>query len=139
MFEEISEFIKFGVLIVAIGVFLGLLAVWILSVAMTFLSHYNFTIELDQEDIIITRGLLEKKRVTVPLKRIQSVVVVENPFRKLFGYASVAIHSAGGGVGQSSKINLFPIVKRDKVEAYLEEIFPDLALGGAYKKTDGKR
>ena len=68
MFEEISEFIKFGVLIVAIAVFLGLLAVWILSVAMTFLSHYNFTIELDKEDIIITRGLLEKKRVTVPLK-----------------------------------------------------------------------
>ena len=68
MFEEISAFIKFGVMIVAIASFLGLLAVWIFSVAMTFLSHYNFTIELDKEDIIITRGLLEKKRVTVPLK-----------------------------------------------------------------------
>jgi len=128
MYEEISAFIKFGVLIVAIAVFLGLLGVWLLSVAMTFLSHFNFTIELDKEDIVITRGLLEKKKVTVPLKRIQSVVVVENPLRKLFGYASVAIHSAGGSIGQSSKINLFPIVNRNKVEAYLEEIFPDLNL-----------
>lgn len=138
MFEEISAFIKFGVLIVAIAVFLGLLGVWILSVAMTFLSHFNFTIELDKEDIIITRGLLEKKKVTVPLKRIQSVVVVENPFRKLFGYASVAIHSAGGGIGQSSKINLFPIVKRNKVEAYLEEVFPDLCLEEPTKKLTAK-
>lgn len=128
MFEEISAFIKFGVLIVAIAVFLGLLGVWILSVGMTLLSHYNFTVEMNEEDIVITRGLLEKKKVTVPLKRIQSVVVVENPFRKLFGYATVSIHSAGGGVGQSSKINLFPIVKRDRVLTYLEEVFPDLHL-----------
>ncbi|MGG0669143.1 PH domain-containing protein [Lederbergia citrisecunda] len=138
MFEEISAFIRFGVLIVAIAVFLGLLGVWILSVGMTLLSHYNFTIELDKEDIVITRGLLEKKKVTVPLKRIQSVVVVENPFRKLFGYATIAIHSAGGSVGQSSKINLFPIVKRGKVEAYLEEIFPDLHVEEPTKKLTVK-
>lgn len=138
MFEEISAFIKFGVLIVAIAVFLGLLGVWILSVGMTFLSHFNFTVELDKEDIVITRGLLEKKKVTVPLKRIQSVVVVENPFRKLFGYASVAIHSAGGSIGQSSKINLLPIVKRGRIEAYLKEIFPDLHLEEPTKKLTAK-
>ncbi|WP_262176212.1 PH domain-containing protein [Saccharococcus sp. Marseille-Q5394] len=128
MFEEISAFIKFGVLIVVVAVFLGLLGVWILSVGMTLLSHYNFTVEMNEEDIVITRGLLEKKKVTVPLKRIQSVVVVENPVRKLFGYATVSIHSAGGGIGQSSKINLFPIVKRDRVLTYLEDVFPDLYL-----------
>lgn len=128
VYEEISDFIKFGVLIVAIAVFLGLLGVWILSVGMTFLSHYNFTVALDKEDIIITRGLLEKKRVTVPLKRIQSIVVVENPFRKLFGYVSVTLHSAGGGITESSKINLFPLVKKKKVEVYLREIFPELHL-----------
>lgn len=138
MFDEISAFIKFGVLIVAISVFLGLLGVWILSVGMTLLSHYNFTVEMGEEDIVITRGLLEKKKVTVPLKRVQSVVVVENPFRKLFGYSSIAIHSAGGGIGQSSKINLFPIVKRGLVESYLEDIFPDLNLEEPTKKLTAK-
>jgi len=138
MFEEISAFIKFGVLVVAISVFLGLLGVWLLSVGMTLLSHFNFTVEMNEEDIVITRGLLEKKKVTVPLKRIQSVVVVENPFRKLFGYSSVAIHSAGGGIGQSSKINLLPIVKRGLVESYLEDIFPDLSLEEPTKKLAAK-
>ncbi|MDN4606332.1 PH domain-containing protein [Sporosarcina highlanderae] len=138
MYEEISAFIKFGVLIVAIAVFLGLLGVWILSVGMTFLSHYNFTVSLDKEDIIITRGLLEKKRVTVPLKRIQSVVLIENPFRKVFGYVSVKIHSAGGGVGESSRINLFPLVKRSEVETYLSEIFPELYLEEPSKKPTSK-
>ncbi|WP_339253477.1 PH domain-containing protein [Sporosarcina sp. FSL W8-0480] len=138
MYEEISAFIKFGVLIVAIAVFLGLLGIWILSVGMTFLSHYKFTVSLEEEDIIITRGLLEKKRVTVPLKRIQSVVLVENPFRKVFGYASVKIHSAGGGVGESSRINLFPLVKRREVETYLSQIFPELHLKEPAKKLTAK-
>ena len=129
MYEEISAFIKFGVLIVAIAVFLGLLGVWLLSVGMTFLSHFNFTVLLDEEDIVITRGLLEKKRVTVPLQRIQSVVVVENPVRKLFGYAAVTIHSAGGGVSDGSKINLFPLVKRKWVDQYVQEVFPELVVG----------
>ncbi|WP_318241648.1 PH domain-containing protein [Sporosarcina quadrami] len=126
MYEEISAFIKFGVLIVAIAVFFGVLGVWLLSVAMTFLSNFNFNVTLGEEDIVITRGLLEKKRATVPLKRIQSIVVVENPLRKLFGYASVTIHSAGGGISDSSKINLFPLVKRKMVERYLLEVFPDM-------------
>lgn len=134
MYEEISAFIKFGVLIVVIAVFLGLLGVWLLSVAMTFLSHFNFNVFLDEEDVIITRGLLEKKRATVPLKRIQSVVVVENPFRKLFGFATVTIHSAGGGISDGSKINLFPLVKRKLVERYLQEVFPDLHVETPVKK-----
>ncbi|MCG7346336.1 PH domain-containing protein [Sporosarcina sp. ACRSL] len=138
MYEEISAFIKFGALIVAAAIFLGFLFVWVLSVAMTFLSHYKFTVALDKEDIIITRGLLEKKRVTVPLKRIQSVVLVENPFRKLFGYVSVSLHSAGGSIGLSSKINLFPLVKKDQVETYLQEIFPDLHLEEPAKKLTPK-
>ena len=41
--------------------------------------------------------LLEKKRMTVPLNRVQSVRIIENPVRQLFGYAAVVIDSAGGG------------------------------------------
>ncbi|WP_336824407.1 MULTISPECIES: PH domain-containing protein [Sporosarcina] len=128
MFEEISAFIKFGILIVGIVVFLALLFVWLLSVGMTYLSHYGFTVSLEKEDIVITRGLLEKKRVTVPLKRVQSVSVNENPLRQLFGYANVVLHSAGGGVGDSSKINLFPLVKKNRLKEPLQEIFPELNL-----------
>lgn len=128
MYEEISGFIKFGLLIVAIAVFLGFVFVWGISVAMTFLAYYGFSVTLESEDIVITRGLLEKKRMTVPLKRVQSVRVIENPFRQLFGYASVAIDSAGGGGAEGAKINLFPLVKKTDIYGPLKEIFPDLIL-----------
>lgn len=141
MYEEVSGFIKFGILIVTIAVFLGFIFVWGVSVAMTFLSYYGFSVSLESEDIVITRGLLEKKRMTVPLKRIQSVRIIENPFRQLFGYASVAIDSAGGGGAEGAKINLFPLVKKTDIYGPLKEIFPDLILEEPTKKlpTRGKR
>ena len=74
-------------------------------------------LSLDKEDIVITRGLIEKKRATVPLNRVQSVRIIENPFRQLFGYANVVIDNAGGGLGESAKINLFPLVKKTTLMA----------------------
>jgi putative membrane protein len=141
MYVEISEFIKYGILIVVIAVFLGLLIIWGISVLMTYLGYYGFTVELDKEDLVISRGLIEKKRVTVPLNRVQSVRVIENPFRQLFGYANVVIDNAGGGLGESARINLFPLVKKSSINGPLKEIFPDLVVEEPTQKVPnrGKR
>ncbi|MFJ7934992.1 PH domain-containing protein [Sporosarcina sp. NPDC096371] len=128
MYEEISGFIRYGILIVTIVVFLGFVLVWGLSVAMTFLSYFNFSVSLEEQDIVITRGLLEKKRMTVPLNRVQSVRIIENPVRQLFGYAAVVIDSAGGGGAEGAKMNLFPLVKKTAINGLLKDIFPELIL-----------
>ncbi|WP_318618068.1 PH domain-containing protein [Sporosarcina sp. YIM B06819] len=141
MYEEVSGFIKYGLVIVAIVVFLGFVVVWGLSVAMTFLSYYGFSVALEGQDIVIARGLLEKKRMTVPLNRVQSVRIVENPVRQLFGYAAVVIDSAGGGGAEGAKINLFPLVKKAAINGSLQEIFPELVLDEPNNKLPvrGKR
>lgn len=141
MYEEVSGFIKYGLVIVVIVVFLGFVAVWGLSVAMTFFQYYGFSVALDERDIVITRGLLEKKRMTVPLNRVQSVRIIENPVRQFFGYAAVVIDSAGGGGAEGAKINLFPLVKKATITRSLQEIFPDLVLAEPTHKlpTSGKR
>ena len=126
MYEEVSGIIKYGLLIVAVVLFLAFIIVWGISVVMTFVSYYGFSVVVDKEDIVITRGLIEKKRATVPLNRVQSIRVVENPFRQLFGYANVVIDNAGGGLGEGARINLFPLVKKKDVNGPLKEIFPDL-------------
>lgn len=128
VYEEVSGIIKYGLLFVAIIVFLGFLVVWGISVAMTFVSYYGFTVVVDKEDIIITRGLIEKKRATVPLNRVQSVIVVENPLRQLFGYANVVIDNAGGGLGEGARIKLFPLVKKKHLYGPLKEIFPNIVV-----------
>ncbi|WP_438313279.1 PH domain-containing protein [Sporosarcina sp. FA9] len=128
MYNELAGFVKFGTLLIVIAVFFGFLVVWAISVAMTYLSYYNFSVTIEKEDLVITRGLIEKKRATVPLNRVQSVRIIENPFRQLFGYASVVIDNAGGGLGEGAKINLFPLVKKTEIYGPLKEVFPDLII-----------
>ncbi|WP_194841552.1 PH domain-containing protein [Sporosarcina obsidiansis] len=125
LFGELESFVRFGVFVITIMILLGFLFVWLLSVAMTFLANYDFKVVLEKDDLIITRGLLEKKRVTIPLNRVQNVAIVENPLRQLFGYATVVVNSAGG-VGEGAQIKLFPLAKRNRVIEPLQEMFPNL-------------
>lgn len=127
IYDELVAFIRFGVFMVAAAVLALMLVGWVLSVAWTYLGFYGFTVSFDGDDLFISRGLLEKKRVTVPLKRIQAVRVSENPFQKLLGYVSVKVHSAGGSVQEAgSAIGLFPLVRKREVDGLLAELFPEI-------------
>ncbi|HSJ38977.1 MAG TPA: PH domain-containing protein [Planococcus sp. (in: firmicutes)] len=127
IYEEVMLFLRFGYLIVALAVFAGLLVAWVISVILTLLANYQFTIQVDDDHIFITRGLLEKKKVSVPFKRIQGVKVSRNPLRELFGYGVVTVESAGGSMGgKDEKIRLFPLVKNDRMLPVLKELFPEM-------------
>lgn len=125
--NELAGLIKFGIFIIVLLVLIGLFVAWLLSVAMTFFSYYGFTVKVSEDELMITRGLLEKKRTTIPLSRIQSVSFVENPLRQVFGYGRVLVHSAGAA-GDGSKIQLFPLVKKKELFEPLQAIFPELDL-----------
>lgn len=127
IYEEVMLFLRFGYLIAALAVFAGLLVAWIISVILTVLANYQFTIQVDDDHIYITRGLLEKKKISVPFKRVQGIKVSRNPLRELFGYAVVTVESAGGSMGgKDEKIRLFPLVKQAHMLPILAELFPDM-------------
>lgn len=129
IYDEIVVFIRFGALVIVLGVFFVLLIAWIVSVVLTVINFYNFAIRVEDNEIIITRGLLEKKKITLPLSRIQGVRVVENPLRQLIGYASVIVDSAGGSLEEKDeKIRLLPLIKKTQINSILEQIFLELDL-----------
>lgn len=127
IYDEIVVFIRFGALIVALAIFAVLLVAWVVSIVLTFINYYEFTIRVEDDEIIITRGLLEKKKITIPLSRIQGIRVVENPLRQIMGYATVIVDSAGGSLAEKDeKIRLLPLTKRTEIDPILAQIFPDL-------------
>ncbi|ANU26424.1 PH domain-containing protein [Planococcus versutus] len=126
VYEEVVSFLRFGLLIVVLTIFFVLLIAWIISVVMTVFANYQFTIQYDEDHIYISRGLLEKKKVSIPLKRVQGIKISQNPVRQLFGYATVVVESAGGTVGdKDEKIRLFPLVKNKRMLPMLTELFPE--------------
>ncbi|MGB3259573.1 PH domain-containing protein [Paenisporosarcina sp.] len=126
IYDEFVVFLKFGFFIVAISIFVFLLFAWIISVILTTLNYYQFTIVQDNDQIILTRGLLEKKKVSIPIGRVQGIRIVENPLRQLFGYCTVIVESAGGSLeDQDKKIRLFPLVKKSEIKQPLNKLFAD--------------
>ncbi|WP_137744399.1 PH domain-containing protein [Robertmurraya siralis] len=126
VFHEIKEIISSGVVFVSILVFLGFALAWIVAVVGMILKYGNFILKKVDDDLIITRGLLEKRQLTIPLNRIQGIRISENLLRQPLGYASVYIESAGGSVGdtEGSSANILPFIKKTRIRDIIEENIP---------------
>jgi putative membrane protein len=118
--------IGLGILIMVVLIIGTLLLLWLLGIAGTMIKYWNFTITKVDEDIVITRGLLEKKQITIPLKRIQAVGYAESVIRQPFGYATVIAEIAGGTneKGEDFSTVLFPVLKVGEIEAFLTQFLP---------------
>ncbi|WP_066060028.1 PH domain-containing protein [Robertmurraya korlensis] len=125
-YREVEKMISNGVVIIAVLVFLGFLFAWMVALIGTMVKYAQFTVKKTEREIIISRGLLEKRQITIPLNRIQAVRISENILRQPFGLCSVHIISAGGSVRntEGSKVMLLPAVKRVEVATILGDHLP---------------
>ncbi|MDQ0155658.1 PH domain-containing protein [Robertmurraya andreesenii] len=122
VFHQLEDLVANGVIFISILVFIGFVLAWIIAVIGMMLKYADFTLKKVDNDLIITRGLLEKKQLTIPLNRIQGIRISENLLRQPLGYASVYIESAGGSAqnAESAAVNILPFIKRDKVRGIIE-------------------
>jgi putative membrane protein len=126
IFEELRGFITSGVVFVSAIVFLVFLLAWLVAVVGTIMKYADFTVKKVDDDLIISRGLLEKRQLTIPLNRVQGILICENIIRQPLGLASVYIESAGGSQeGDGSKALLLPIIKKKKIVALLSPFLAD--------------
>ncbi|MBU7596020.1 PH domain-containing protein [Metabacillus halosaccharovorans] len=110
----------------AILIFIAFFIAWILSIIGVVLKYAYFTVIKGEEELKISRGIFEKRQITIPTKRIQAIQIVQNPLRQLLGYTTIYIESAGGNSGDEGLSTiLFPVVPKKNVEQLLLEFLPD--------------
>ncbi|ARI78199.1 PH domain-containing protein [Halobacillus mangrovi] len=136
IYDQILDWIQIGVLIVAFTALMVLLIAYAISILLTIFRYANFTVYLNEDDLIITRGWLEKKQMTIPLNRIQGLRVDENLIRQPLGFASVTIISAGGGLPNESdqQLRVLPFIKKKKIARVLQEILTEYRFDVDWKK-----
>jgi putative membrane protein len=103
--------------LVLLGVAFFLLLSFGLSVVLTIVVHWDFTVRRDNDRLIVTRGLFERRRSSVPLRRVQAVMIEENLIRRLLGFSSLSLVVAGFAGSQEEQKEtrmLLPIAPRDK-------------------------
>jgi putative membrane protein len=87
------------------------------SVIATTFVYWNFTVRRQGARLIIERGLLDRRRATVPLKRVQAVQLKENPLRRIFNKAALTSITAGYSPSNEERQEtsmLLPIGSRDQ-------------------------
>nr|GGG87651.1 UPF0699 transmembrane protein YdbT [Virgibacillus oceani] len=140
LFSEIEQFIpdafydntyqmiiKLSITVIILLAIAILVLIWLLGIAGTMIKYGNFTITRNNDELFITRGLLEKKQLTIPLKRIQAIGIDESILRQPLGYASIYAEVAGGSLekGEDFSSVLFPIIKTSKIDAFLQKFLPE--------------
>ncbi|MFC6717614.1 PH domain-containing protein [Natrialbaceae archaeon GCM10025810] len=116
-----------GLSTLAAAVFLFLLAAWILSAGLTFTRYYGFRLTRVDDGLYYERGLLQRYSGTIPLEKVQTVTIAEPVPMRWFGYASLAVETAGYAPGQSDSRgteSAIPLADRDRVLALARSIEP---------------
>ncbi|TCZ80157.1 hypothetical protein E0485_04725 [Paenibacillus albiflavus] len=98
-----------------------LLFAWVAAIFLSYLTDYNFSLRLHDHKLIIERGLLEKKQVTLTSRRIQAIHMIKYPLKRLFGWVSVRAILAGITENKDKTTVLFPMVNKNKVEDMLHQ------------------
>lgn len=116
-----------GLVALAWAVALFVLAAWVLSATLTFSRYYGFRLTRVGDELHYERGLVQRYSGTIPLGKVQTLTVTESvPFR-WFGYASLAVETAGYAPGQSDSRgseSAIPLAERDRVLSLARAIEP---------------
>ncbi|MCC5913012.1 MAG: PH domain-containing protein [Balneolaceae bacterium] len=114
------------VLLIISVILIFVIFAWLLSFFSTLFSFGDFLLRITDKELVISRGIFEKKRITVPYNRLQAIHVAEGMIRQPLGYASLHLESAGYGDEKGTgSIVLFPLIHRKKILALLDDVFPD--------------
>lgn len=123
-----AESLQVPAAIVVAGVIAVFLFVtMIVSLVATIFVFWGFTVTREDDRLVITRGLLEKRRALVPITRIQAFRLHENPLHRMFGLASVSVRVAGYA-GEAQEVQessvLLPVGRRRDAVALIEGLLP---------------
>jgi putative membrane protein len=104
--------------------------VWLgLAALSSVVTDHGFTLARVGDDLVVRRGLLERREAVLPLARLQVVRIEESLLRRALGLAALRLQSAGrtGGHDQTAGRLAVPVLRRDQVNRVLGELLPGAA------------
>jgi putative membrane protein len=115
-----------GAIAAAVAILLG--AAYLLSFLAAIVVFAGFEVERDAQVLRIRRGLLERRAQSIPLERVDGVVIVEGLARGPLGLAALRLETASHGDERAVTRTLLPLVRRAEAEGVIARLLPDLAI-----------
>lgn len=118
----ISPFLVLGAVIVLVVVGSALL-----SGISAVLSTYGFRLTQSGDELRYERGLIQRFDGSIPLDKVQLLVLRENLLKRTLGYSTLAVETAGYAPGQGGDVgseSAVPIARRETTWGIAREIEP---------------
>ena len=121
---------------VTLWVAAGIIALFLLgvlvSIVMTFFTHHGFTLRRADGKLRRRYGLFTQHETMLPVKRVQVVRIDQPLLRRLMGYATLYVESAGTPVTEEAAgagtTALCPLLRRAEIGRFIRLLFDDLEL-----------
>lgn len=113
---------------VAIGVAGLLFAAYVLAFLAAIVVFSGFEVRREGGVLRIRRGLFERRGMTIPLARVDGIVIVEGLARGPLGLAALRIESAAHGTERAAGRTLLPLVRRHEAEDVIARLVPSLTV-----------
>ncbi len=130
IYSEARVFIASSILLFAIAFLVIIVIAYVIAIIRTMFKYYDYTVEKTDKNLIVTYGLLERRTMTIPIKRIQGIEIIENPLRSFFGYATIQVINEGGeDLEERGKVIICPLIKKDEIVHIIRDCLPEYRLG----------
>ncbi|MFC4437618.1 MULTISPECIES: PH domain-containing protein [Natrialbaceae] len=113
---------SYGVLTV-VSAINGIVITYLVSVAYTFATYYDFRLGRVGDDFVYERGLLQRYSGSIPVEKVQSVTVTDNPIQRAIEYAGLWVETAGYGPDSSGgSQSAVPLARTSHVHRFTETL-----------------
>lgn len=104
---------------------------WGVGATIAVLNYYGFRLDRVGDELQYERGLLRRYDGSIPLDKVQTLTVQDNPLKRRFGFASLFIETAGhvrggssGRGGDRGSQAAVPLARVERVEELARDIEP---------------
>lgn len=124
LFERFKGPIIITVLAITI---IAMFFIWLLSVVLYLIKYGDYRITRNKEQLSIVYGLLEKKSYIFDQKKIQAIILDENPLRQMLGFAELKVQVITSDQNKEQLV-IHPYIRKKDLERVLAELLPDRKL-----------
>jgi putative membrane protein len=118
-----------GVLYAGAALLIILLFIRLLSTVWAMVRLHDFTLRRVGDELHTEYGLFTRVTATIPLRRVQTVIIHDGLLHRLLGRRAVEVATAGGSAaepGARQREPIAPIIHLEQLPTLLEEVQPGL-------------
>lgn len=112
---------------IAVLVAVVAVAAWVVGAAATIANYHGFRLTRTDSELRYERGLIRRYAGSVPLEKVQTLTVADDPAKRALGYATLVVETAGyagGEGGEHGSMAAIPLADRDRVWSLARDLEP---------------